>query len=286
MGGTEQNILYADAALGSAEISQKELRLSIELSLNGFSFSVRDITDNVFLAAGSTYIRYGSSYQRLLSSIIDTFETKVEVASLRFSQVDVIYMDTMFTIVPEYLFDTAHAVDYLSFTMGRDMSSGNIRTQKVENISSVCVFTTDEKIKDYFSTRSSHVNEYHSMAVFLANVQTEQSDDTQIHVNVTEGYMQAVVFSADNQLMVANVYELKDNNSFAYYLLSLCNQLNVDERKTPITFYGSPEEYVRQHDALSRYFINKRFAQRTKDAIFSSSLDWVTQYEYFNTLNI
>lgn len=285
MGGTEQNILYADAALGSAEISQKELRLSIELSLNGFSFSIKNTTDNVYMAAGSTGIRYGSSYQRLLSTIIDTFETKAEIASLRFSQVNIIYLDTMFTVVPQEIYEEKHAVDYLSFTMGKDMSRGRTQTAKIDSILSVCIFTADDKIKEYFATRSPKVEVTHSVSVFLENVQREEKQGYDIHVNTFNGYMQVAAF-LDNKLVTVNVYELTDNDSFAYYLLSLLNQLGVDQRTVPITLYGSPHVYVEQHDALSRYFLNKKYAQRVQSAHFSSALDWVTPYEYFNPLNI
>ena len=284
MGGTEQSILYADTALGSADILKKELRLSIELSLNGFSFSIKNITDNTFLAAGSTVIRYGSTYQRLLSTIIDTFETKVEIASLKYAKVDIQYLDTMFTIVPEELYEPTHAVDYLSFTMGRDMGSTAIQTQTVDPISSVCVFTSNDKISEYFKTKSAEVHSHHSITTFLSHVQKMPNQEHQIHVNTIGGYMQVVVFNGE-KLLTANIYELKDQNTFSYYLLSLCNQLRLDERKVPIVFYGNPEEYVKQHDTLSRYFLNKKYAQRTQTSLFSPSLDWVAQFEYFNTLN-
>lgn len=275
--------MYKDAALSSSDITNKDLRLSIELGLNGFSFSVDCIPDGRHLAVGSHAFRYGhATEQRLLATLVNVLETTPEISFLAFSAASAMFLDTEFTMLPEELFSEGKAAEYLGFTLGREIT-GPVSCDVLEKYGMVCVYRFPRILAEYLSSRCGTFEHRHSSSVFLS-VADPLPSGVSVWANVHCGFMQVSVFR-DGKPILVNVFEIKSQADFSYYLLSACNQSGTDEKEAEFVFCGSPEEYIRQREALSRHFPRRRFAVRKHPELFPDALDFVTQYEYYNILN-
>ena len=85
---------------------------------------------------------------------------------------------------------------------------------------------------------------------------------------------------------MVNTYKVKEKSAFAYYMLSVCNHLGVNEREVSITLYGSVERYTEYADAIKRYFPNAHFAKRNEMGLYSASLDMLAECESPNVFNL
>ena len=285
MGVDNIDVLYTDAALEGEDIKNKKLRLSIELGLDGFSFSIKDIDDNLYVAYGSKTIKYGSTYTRLLSSLIETVETTPVLNPLRYEEVILLYNDTIYTVMPTDLYDERHRKDYLSFTVGRDLTQDkSIKVDAVVKHNAVCVYQSLEKVEQYLSTRTRSIIVRHSVSAFMDSV-PEDTVDVHLYVNMYNTHM-CVAVTGGEGLQMVNTYKVKEKSAFAYYMLSVCNHLGVNEREVSITLYGSVERYTEYADAIKRYFPNARFAKRNEMGLYSASLDMLAECESPNVFNL
>ncbi len=284
MGNKTDCLLYKDTALGSSDITNKDLRLSIELTLNGFSFSVDSMPQGLHLAVGSYTFRYGqASEQRLLAALVNVLETEPDISQLTFSTTHAMFLDTEFTMLPSELFSNEKASEYLGFTLGREIAPESASYDVVEKYGMTCVYRFPQSIVDYLSSRCAAFERRHSSSVFLSSA-APMSLGTSIHVNADFGFMQVAVFK-DGMPVLVNVFDIKSPDDFSYYLLSACNQTGTDEKDAEFVFSGSPQEYIRQRNALARHFPRRKFAVRKHPELFSDALDFVAQYEYYNILN-
>lgn len=276
--------MYKDAALSSSDITNKDLRLSIELTFNGFSFSVDSMPQGRHLAVGSYTFRYGqASEQRLLAALVSVFETHPDISRLTFSIVRAMFLDAEFTMLPSELFSNEKAAEYLGFTLGREITPAAASYDVVEKYGMTCVYSFPRSVSDYLSSRCAAFESIHSSSVFLSSADPLPLG-TSIHVNAESGFMQVAVFK-DGTPVLVNVFGIKSPDDFSYYLLSVCNQTGTDEKDAEFVFSGSPQEYVRQRDALARHFPRRKFALRKHPELFPDALDFVAQYEYYNILN-
>ena len=209
MGNKTDCLLYKDTALGSSDITNKDLRLSIELTLNGFSFSVDSMPQGLHLAVGSYTFRYGqASEQRLLAALVNVLETVPDISQLTFSTTHAMFLNTEFTMLPSELFSNEKASEYLGFTLGREIAPESASYDVVEKYGMTCVYRFPQSIVDYLSSRCAAFERRHSSSVFLSSA-APMSLGTSIHVNADfgskTGCLYLSMFSISNRPMTFRI---------------------------------------------------------------------------------
>lgn len=274
------SIVYADKRLSAPAIGVEKLDLAVEVSECGFSFSLASASTGEYLAAGHLSLPLGGSHRRLLEKMIRFFETTAPFSGLEYRQVDLVYLDRDFTLVPGELFDREKAADLLSFAMGKDLRDGVLH-EIVEQ--AVCVFYSREDIVRYFATKTISVREHHSAAVFLRRAFLQRQSGRCVHANFSDGYLQVAVTEGE-KLILDNVFRIERREDFMYYLLLTANQTGTDVSHVPFILYGAPEVYLKNMAEINRCLANYRFAGRCPSECFSPALDFVAGYEYYNLL--
>ena len=274
------SIVYADKRLSAPATEAEKLDLAVEVSECGFSFSLASASSGEYLAAGHLSLPLGGSHRRLLEKMIRFFETTAPFSGSEYRQVDLVYLDRDFTLVPGELFDREKAGDLLSFAMGKDLRDGVLHEMAGQ---AVCIFCSREDFVRYFETKATTVREHHSAAVFLKNVFSDLGTGCCIHVNSSDGYLQVAV-TEDEKLILDNVFRIEREQDFMYYLLLTANQTGMDVSHTPFVLYGAPEVYLKNMAEINRCLADYRFAGRCTSERFSPALDFVAGYEYYNLL--
>lgn len=274
------SIVYADKRISAPATGVEKFDLAVEVSECGFSFSLASASTGEYLAAGHLSLPLGGSHRRLLEKMIRFFETTAPFSGLEYRQVDLVYLDRDFTLVPRELFDREKAGDLLSFAMGKDLRDEVLHEMAGQ---AVCVFCSREDFVRYFATKATSAREHHSAAVFLNNVFSDLGTGSCIHANSSDGYLQVVVTEGE-KLILDNVFRLEREEDFMYYLLLTANQTGMDVSHTPFVLYGAPEVYLKNMVEINRCLANYRFAGRCASERFSPALDFVAGYEYYNLL--
>ena len=281
----EQCVIYTDSVVAQENIKEKNLGISIELGLDGYSFSIKDIDENRYILYGSREIKYESTYTRMLSSLIESIETRGDINRLTFKEANIIYSDAIYSVMPSALYDEGHRRDYLSFTVGRDLTQDkNIVSEVIEAHDAVCVFQVQDKITQYISSRAVDVKNHHSVVGLMKMIPSRVDEGHAVYVYMYNTHMCVAVVSTRG-LELINTYKVKDASAFAYYMLAVCNAMGVNERSVPITLYGSPSRYAAYADVIKRYFAASRFSRRNDVCEYSSALDMVAEYEAPNVFN-
>ena len=90
------------------------MKLSIHISLNGFSFCIIDLISKEIDFLRKYSLPKNSTPKELLKTLKKGFKENNELNN-RFSSVKIIHYNNLSTIVPEALFDKNNALSYLKF---------------------------------------------------------------------------------------------------------------------------------------------------------------------------
>ncbi|PBO85968.1 MAG: hypothetical protein COA77_00015 [Thaumarchaeota archaeon] len=88
--------------------------LSIQLSLDGFSFCVINQNTNEVSGINHTTFASSSSPQKLLENVMQLFQSEKQLQK-RYNSVNITHVNDLSTLVPKPLFNKEHLADYLKF---------------------------------------------------------------------------------------------------------------------------------------------------------------------------
>ncbi|MFY7672318.1 DUF3822 family protein [Tenacibaculum sp. MEBiC06402] len=246
------------------EISSKHKSLSIQFSLDGFSFCVKDIPSKEVLVL-SEYIfdKTLENPHLLQEKVQQIFETEKEL-QIEFSKVTAIHENQLATQIPEDFFDKDNLKKYLDYNI-KTFSSDYITYDSLETLQAKNVYIPYVNINNFlFQNFGEFEFKHHSTILLeqLIGVHSKTLINT-MYVNVSNKNMDIVVFK-NNQLTLYNSFKFNSKEDFLYYILFVSEQLELNPINFQLFFLGNinedfdtfklAKEYVKNIDFLkSKY---------------------------------
>ena len=223
------------------EFSKETLnRLSIQIGLNGLSFSIFDnSTERVLSLKSFTKDRVLTPLELLdyLKFIIDTEHLKTK----SFDSVTIIYKNELSTLVPKELFDEEYIADYLKFNnkiLPTDYISFDELNDQIIN-----VFVPLVNINNYIYDTFGTFTYKHFSTVYIDYVigNLVNNKETKMFVNADENLFEILVVK-DKKLIFFNTFNYSTEEDFIYYILFTAEQLKLNPEVFPLVFTGNIEE--------------------------------------------
>lgn len=219
--------------------SDKDLKLSIQFSLDGFSFCISEsITKEDLFFTEYIFDNSLKSPEELLENITSIFKSDQNL-QLNFKDVFVIHQNNLNTLIPEQYFDDKKLIDYLNFnikTLKTDFAAFDQLTQiKANN-----VFIPYVNINNYLFQHFGEFEYKHHTSVLIDKFLPINKDNTveNIYVNVTRKSFDIIVLK-DNKLLFTNTFSYQTKEDFLYYILFASEQLNLDTSIFNLYFTGT-----------------------------------------------
>ena len=242
------------------EISSKHKSLSIQFSLDGFSFCVKDIPSGQTLLL-TTY-NFESSMDtphELSEKIQSIFEAEKEL-QIEFDQIIAIHQNQLVTQIPDAYFDENHLKTYLDFNI-KTFSSDYITFDNLPSLEAKNVYIPYVNVNNFLFQNFGEFEFKHHSTVLLEQLITnhDASIEDTMYVNVSHKYLDIVVFKND-QLRLYNSFQYNSKEDFLYYILFVSEQLDLDPTEFQLLFSGNitkdftnftlTEEYIKNVDFL------------------------------------
>lgn len=247
-------------------LQHKEYRLSVQISLTGLSFLVKNKSSN----RTHFFIEKKFESTRTPEEIevkIDTIISENEALQVPFSEITLIYTNTIYTTVPESLFDESKASEYLKFN-SKILANDFIAFDTIDAHEIVVVYIPFVNINNYFFETYGSFQYFHGASIFLKKILTAEkySIVPKFYIHVQEDQFDCISIK-NGALQLCNTYSFKTPEDFIYYTLFCFEQLKLNPDTLSVFLCGDIEETDANYKMLYTYIRNLSFLKSESDIV-------------------
>ena len=282
-GHITQIVSKYDEALQKAD--SKNYKLTIQLSLDGFSFCIFNASQNKFLAIESQLIHNVKNIDNFCK-LFEDFVINHTWLSLSFQQANILFESHKTTMVPTPLYDDKEKENYakLNFTLTDDQI---IITDKLHNVDAIKLYAVPKKIIELLKKLfpgyqlSSHASVLiESLLIFNIN----QPDHKKCYVNVRNSSLDITILEG-RKLLYYNAFTYKTQEDFIYYLIFVLEQLKLNPEEIELILNGFIDKNSKLFEIIYRYVRNITFQQLSEAFSYSYIFHDIPSHQYTNLLN-
>ncbi len=259
---------------------ENNIKLSIQVSLNGLSFCVLDTTTNSVQKAEKAVFAEKLTPYGLLKRLKALF-AEHDIQLDRFSEVVVVHRNNLFGFVPSSLFDADELANYLKFNT-KILSNDLLAYDEIPGQDMVNVFVPFVNVNNYIYEGFGTFTFKHNGTVMIESLLNREGG-TNLHppnkltyptdgqtalsnrqvggkepvcyVHIFERQMEMAVI-AQNKLLLFNSFDFVTKEDFIYYLLFTMEQLQLDPDVVTVKLFGDIEEDDDLYELCYRYVLN------------------------------
>lgn len=236
--------------------------LSIQISLNGLSFCILNRDTNTI-----SYLKHFKKDKKLspfsaLDYLKHLFNTETDLQQ-DFSNIHVVYVNDLATIVPKALFNEDLLADYLKFN-SKILKSDFIAYDSIDINDSVTVYVPYVNINNFiYDTFGSFTYNHISSILIEKILQIEKHEEnSKLYVNVSKEHFDLVVVD-NGKLILYNTFDYSSKEDFIYYILFTLEQLKLNPEKIKLIFIGDIEKDSELYAIAFKYIRHISFGTKS-----------------------
>jgi len=215
-------------------------KLSIQISLNGLSFSIVDTINNTIILTDLVSFKIESTPYLVLKEL-KTLLDKHKILGQKFSEVQVIHKNNLFSLVPKTLFNEKELANYLKFNT-KLLANDHIVYDELDNQDIVSVYVPFTNINNYVYDNFGEFEFKHSSTVLLHTLLHKKPSSKPVcYVHVSDREMELVVLH-QKKVILYNQFKYATKEDFLYYILFTYEQLKLDPEHHKLKLFGTIEE--------------------------------------------
>lgn len=237
--------------------------LSIQFSLDGFSFCVADAnTKDIVSFTTYTFDASLATPELLLEKVTAIFKNDAELQH-DFTSVHVIHQNNLNTLVPEPYFDKTKLKQYLDYNI-KTLASDYITFDELAIINAKNVYVPYVNINNYlFQNFGAFEYQHHATVLIEKLLQHAQGNETlTFFVHVADTQFDIVVIQ-NNTLLFYNCFNFSSKEDFIYYILFTAEQLELDPNTLELVLLGAIEQESELYEIVYQYIRHVRFISTT-----------------------
>ena len=248
--------------------TQTNYKLSIQVSLDGLSFCIQDIITKEFVFFKKLNFDRQLDPVKILQKIDKEYENE-KALQLNVSEISLIFDNSLYTLVPNHLFEEEQASNYLKFNT-RILKTDFIAHDIVNSAGAACVYIPYTNIINYFFDKYGEFEYKHSISVLLENLlKREKENSTRVYLYNKPGHYDLVVIE-EAKLIFCNSFQYETPEDFLYYLLFTAEQLNLDAEKFDLLIFGDISEESDLYQLAYTYIQNISLFKHSTKTTFSN----------------
>lgn len=236
----------------------EEYKLSIQVSLDGFSFSVVHIHENRLLAAGQFPITVSS--ERFLGRRFSEWFNEVDLFQKKYAEVQLYYFSDTFTLVPSPLYDFNKQNQVIEKTFGHQKGN-SVRDNYLPEEEANLIFTIPDSLKEAFETKFPGYIILHPLSLLSQKLhQNFLNDKNERLLAVSfKNHSFSLLLYFQNKLQISNNFNFQHSNDVIFYLLSVLKSRKINHSKTTLLLSGKVSPNSELASVLSEYFARTEF---------------------------
>lgn len=226
---------------------------SIQVTLDGFSLCIRDLTRNLFVALIAQPFPTPIASAEDWHDHIPYIQTIFPWIAKKFKRVIFSYVLSPYILVPTTFYNPNKAKALLSSAFDLD-DCCEIRFHHVNNDTTTIFGTPSQLITAWLQIQpNSTVIAPSSPLIKSSSLQSDSATSNSILLSIN-GDVGHIVTQSHNRLLHSGTLPTSDENNVTYYLLNICNSLELNPADTQITIVGEYEKMPELDGLIKRFF--------------------------------
>jgi hypothetical protein len=228
----------------------KQYSLSIQVSLDGFSFTAFDTLNNKVVAFKTTPLKI-SSELLLVRHLKDWLESE-GVLKKRFKNVRIFVETNLFTLIPDEFSEDKLTENLNSLIFnpdaGVELTKNNVEALNARLIFPVHAYLT-ELLSQFFN---GNIEILHPLSLLLSNPPKSEKRNCAIII-ISRKYFYLIIYRNGN-FQMANSFQILHKTDLVYHVLNTFQQLETSRNETELFVCGSMIKNTETEDFLKPYF--------------------------------
>ena len=228
----------------------KQYSLSIQVSLDGFSFLVVHTSKKRVVAYKSAPLKISS--ENLLARRLKEWLEKEDLLKKPFSSVCAFIFTENFTLVPaEYSGDKQ--IENLTTYLFQQDSNNKLIENKIDALNAQLIFAIPTEVMDVLHLQfNNNIKIIHPVTNLLIYPVESKKRNSAV-ILTTKKYFYLIV-TRNSKLILANSFQAEHLNDLVYNVLNTFQQLEIARSETDLYVLGSRNENSEIEDLLKPYF--------------------------------
>ena len=262
-----------------------EKHLSIQLSLDGFSFCIiNKLEKQVEKLEYFPFKEKSQSPEKLLQNVELIF-SKEKALQKRYGTVNISHVNQLSALVPKSLFDEEHIRDYLKFS-SKTYTNDYIVFDELTNHDLINVYIPYVNVNNFFLERFGSF-EYKHFSTVMVNTLLNTfkfSEHPHMFVHIGEEQFDIMVIAA-NKLLFFNSFDYQSKEDFIYYILFTAEQLELNPEVFELIMAGKIELESDLYEIAYTYIRKVSLLENRSELKFPSNIKEQSKRRHFTLLN-
>ncbi|WP_456376404.1 DUF3822 family protein [Lutibacter sp.] len=262
-------------------LNLQENHLSIQLSLDGFSFCIYNkIQDEIGVFAVYEFQNSDSPYKHL--ELVEQLFKQEILLQAKYKSVSVTHSNNLVTQVPQAFFNKNNLENYLQHTI-KVLENDFIAYDEIRNSEIVNVYIPFVNINNFLLDVYGTFIYKHSSTILIEKLVSSYKnlEGDFYFVNVSKNNFEIIILK-NKKLELYNSFSFTTKEDFIYYILFTAEQLNLNPEEFNLILIGDIEKESELYTILYQYIRNIKFYEPTN---FPTILNNISTHSYFTLLN-
>lgn len=263
---------------------ENNLKLSIQVSLNGLSFCGIDHIARKILFFKNVHYRKQLNPIEVLQKIEMVYEDEAFLQK-EFEDVIVLFSNEFYSLVPEKFFKEENASDYLKFNT-KILETDFVAQDYIKEFNLVNVYVPFTNVNNYFFDKYGEFEYRHCVSVLVEGflkLNQNQEKEAKVYLNNhTWGY--DLVIIQQGKLLFVNSFHCKTKEDFIYYLLFTAEQLELDPTTFELILLGHISKNSDYYNMAYTYIKNISFLETSFGFSFEANQQPPKAYNHYTLL--
>jgi hypothetical protein len=264
----------------------KNQRLSIQLSLDGFSFCIYNKQRNKL--TGLQAIAFENvANDRALNLLLAELLPTIAHLQTDYDKTRIVVENPKSTLLPSALFDVRFLQKYLEFNHQINATE-LVLYDRMPMLDAVNVWAFSETIYHSLLQAFPAATIQHHATTLIESLLLQYKNriaEPLVVINIRNRYFDIVVLN-HNRLQLYNAFRFVTHEDLVYHCLFVFEQLGINPEMAHVVLYGDIKPGSPLYVYLSRYIRHLQFGQRNGTLQFSYVFDQIADHHFYNLIHL
>ncbi|MCX6333396.1 MAG: DUF3822 family protein [Bacteroidia bacterium] len=262
--------------------STENYELSVQLSPDGFAFSILDTIRNKYVMIRSTE---PDDNKYLSADRIIELINKDDFLTRKYKKVNVVMPSPRFTLVPAPLFDPGKKEEYFTFNLNRD-DNDVIVANKLPDPDAYVVFSVPRTLYEIPGRFWPAIYPFHHTKPLLDLLShcSKSINGYYVHVHIEKEFFNILVYD-HGTLKFSNTFNYRNISDILYYVLNIFKTMGISHDE-PIHFSGYTGKYDDIWSTFAMYIRNLKFTEPAGNFTFSYVFNDLELHRFINLFSV
>ncbi len=222
-----------------------QYRLSIQVSLDGFSFLIFSEDNTNVLAGKNTALKISSP--KLVSRHFNDWVNAEPLLKLPYHKVTILIFEEYFTLIPNTI-----KSGLIAEILTNPNNDRFLLQNQIESINATLQFGVNNELVDTIKTLFTNAEWTHPVSVLLNNFPASDKPNTGVLIQSQNQYF--IVLKRKNQLLLANSFRAEHSSDLVYFLVNTFRQLGISRNLTHLFVSETMGNHQNLNELTAPYF--------------------------------